>query len=58
MPERMVEQFCEMVRIDSESGDEARFLGWLRDELVQMGGEAVFDAYGNLIARLQGGSHA
>jgi len=54
MPERMVEQFCEMVRIDSESGDEARFLGWLRDELVGMGGEAVFDAYGNLIARFPG----
>ena len=29
LAQRMVEQFMEMVRIDSESGNEARFLDWL-----------------------------
>jgi tripeptide aminopeptidase len=46
----MVEQFMEMVRIDSESGNEARFLAWLLDEVRAIGGTAALDEYGNLIA--------
>ena len=50
MSERMVRQFMEMVRIDSESGNEARFLQYLLAELKAMGAAAALDAYGNLIA--------
>jgi tripeptide aminopeptidase len=46
----MVRQFMEMVRIDSESGNEAAFIEYLRKEAAALGGEAAPDAYGNLIA--------
>jgi tripeptide aminopeptidase len=48
--QRMVEQFMEMVRIDSESGNEARFLAWLLEEVRSLGATASLDDYGNLIA--------
>src|SRR5512142_896177 len=50
--ERMVAQFMEMVRIDSESGDEARFMAWLAPRFGELGAQAAPDAYGNLIATL------
>lgn len=50
MSERMVQQFMDMVRIDSESGNEARFLEYLLGELRRMGAEAALDSYGNLLA--------
>lgn len=50
MSERMVRQFMEMVQIDSESGNEARFLEYLLQEVRGLGGEAALDDYGNLIA--------
>ena len=49
---RMVAQFMEMVRIPSESGDEARFMAWLLPRLEEVGARAQLDAYGNLIASL------
>jgi tripeptide aminopeptidase len=52
MTSRMVREFMEMVRIDSESGDEARMMAWLLAALRDLGAEADLDAYGNLIARL------
>jgi len=53
MGKRLVEMFCEMVRIDSESGDEACFLQYLK-ELIEREVQAhcLFDSYGNLIARV------
>lgn len=51
MSERMVRQFMEMVRIDSESGNEARFMEHLLGAVTEVGGEAGLDGYGNLIAR-------
>jgi len=51
MSERMVNQFMEMVRIDSESGDEARMMAYLLEAVAEVGGEAELDGYGNLIAR-------
>ena len=51
MSQRMVDQFLEMVRIDSESGDEARMMDYLLGALREIGGEAELDGYGNLIAR-------
>ena len=50
MSERMVRQFMEMVRIDSESGNEARFMQYLLGEVGRLGGEGALDGYGNLIA--------
>ncbi len=54
-----VELFMEMVRIDSESGKERKFLAWLSELFRRdLGAECDFDAYGNLIATLPGkGSH-
>ncbi len=49
---RMVAQFMDMVRVDSESGDEARFMAWLVPRLEEIGARAQLDAYGNLIAAL------
>jgi len=51
MSDRMVQQFMEMVRIDSESGDEARMMMYLLGAVEESGGEAELDDYGNLIAR-------
>ena len=50
MSDRLVEQFMEMVRIDSESGNEARFMEYLLGEIEALGGTAALDDYGNLIA--------
>jgi tripeptide aminopeptidase len=52
--ERMLGQFMAMVQIPSESGDEAAFMTWLLPVLRDLGGSAVLDAYGNLIAKLPG----
>jgi tripeptide aminopeptidase len=50
MSERMIQQFMEMVRIDSESGNEARMMQYLLGAIAEVGGRASLDAYGNLIA--------
>jgi tripeptide aminopeptidase len=52
MSERMVNQFLEMVKIDSESGNEAEFIDYLLKEFERLGAEAQKDSYGNLIARM------
>jgi len=51
MSERMINQFMEMVKIDSESGDEAKFIEYLQKTISKMGGEVELDAYGNLISK-------
>ena len=50
--DRMVAQFMDMVRVDSESGDETRFMAWLVPRLEELGAHARLDDYGNLIAKL------
>ncbi len=52
MSQRMVRQFMEMVQIDSESGNEARFVDYLLKEFKKLGATARKDAYGNLVAKL------
>lgn len=48
-----IETFCEMVRVDSESGDEERFIQHLRAVLQrELGQPSAIDAYGNLICRV------
>jgi tripeptide aminopeptidase len=53
MSERMLRQFMEMVQIDSESGNEARFMDYLLDEVTTVGGKGALDNYGNLIATFE-----
>lgn len=51
MSERMTNQFMEMVRIDSESGEEAAMMEYLLKAIPKTGGTAELDSYGNLIAK-------
>jgi tripeptide aminopeptidase len=50
MSERMIQQFMDMVKIDSESGNEARFMEYLLGEVRALGGHAALDDYGNVLA--------
>jgi len=50
----LVERFCEMVQVDSESGNEARFVRYAADLLArELGASCEIDDYGNLIAHVQ-----
>lgn len=51
MSERMIEQFMEMVKIDSESGNEAKMIDYLFAEFKTLGGAPQKDSYGNLIVK-------
>jgi len=51
MSERMINQFLEMVQIDSESGNEARMIDYLFGEFESLGGKVEKDSYGNLITK-------
>lgn len=53
MQDRMIKQFMQMVQIDSESGNEARFIEYLKNEFNKMGADAKTDNYGNLIAKFE-----
>jgi len=53
MTSKMVDQFLEMVRIDSESGNEHNMIQYLKNEFDSMGGLTHIDPYGNLMARFQ-----
>lgn len=52
MSERMIKQFMEMVRIPSESGNEAEMIAYLQREFSALGAETTVDGYGNLVASL------
>jgi len=53
MNERLVKTFCDFVRIDSESGEEASFIDYLRGLFAQtLGATCRLDDYGNLVARV------
>ncbi|MEN6368230.1 MAG: M20/M25/M40 family metallo-hydrolase [Thermotogota bacterium] len=59
MQKDIVALFCEFVQIDSESGDEARFLRHLAGVLTEeLSARCEFDAYGNLIARVDAAESA
>lgn len=51
MSDRMINQFMEMVQIDSESGNESNFINYLKPEFEKLGGKVSIDKYGNLIAK-------
>jgi len=52
MAERMINQFMELVKIDSESGNEEKMIDYLLEEFTKIGANAEKDSYGNLIAKL------
>jgi len=53
MNERMVKNFCEMVTISSESGEEKEFIEFLKTKLQQeFNGRCQVDSYGNLICKI------
>lgn len=62
MEKRMVDYFISLVKIDSESKDELEMAERMKDDLVAMGAEVIFDdahartkgKIGNLIARFPG----
>jgi len=56
----VVDLFCEMVRIDSESGNESRFVQYASELLSsEFGASCQLDDHGNLIAHIEGrNSHA
>jgi tripeptide aminopeptidase len=51
----VIELFCDMVRVDSESGNEQGFVRYARSLLeTELGASCEVDAYGNLIAHVGG----
>jgi len=53
MRDRLIKNLCELVQIDSESGEEERFLSFLGEKLTrELGAKTQFDAYGNLVAKI------
>lgn len=60
--ERVIKEFCEMVRIDSTSHKERVFADWLKNKLGELGlavyednaGERMNSSAGNIIATLKG----
>jgi tripeptide aminopeptidase len=52
--ERLIETFLALVRIDSPSGEEEALAEALTGRLESLGASVVRDAFGNLIARLDG----
>lgn len=55
MNERLVNTFCDLVRIDSESGNEGPVIEHVRSLLEgELGADCQMDAHGNLISHLPG----
>ena len=55
MSEHMVSTFCNMVKVDSESGEEARFIDYLKNLFAkELEANCAIDSYGNLIVRVSG----
>jgi tripeptide aminopeptidase len=53
MQDRLVERFCAMVRIDSESGNEARFIEVTKEQLeAELSATCAVDEHGNLVAKV------
>ena len=53
MSKTVVDRLCDFVQIDSESGDEERFIGYLQDLFTrELDAKCKLDSYGNLIARI------
>jgi len=52
MNQRLVDQFIEMVKIPSESGNEKKMIEYLEKEFQKLSASTTIDSYGNLIAKI------
>ena len=52
MSQRLIDQFIEMVKIPSESGNEKEMIEYLDKEFQKLGAQTTIDNYGNLIAKI------
>ena len=52
--ERLIKNFCDLVQIDSPSGEEENVALFLIDFLENLGLKTQRDSYGNLIAKSSG----
>ncbi|MCX5971666.1 MAG: M20/M25/M40 family metallo-hydrolase [Coprothermobacterota bacterium] len=53
MRDRLIQNLCELVQIDSESGEEQTFLQYLKEKFERdLGATGRLDGYGNLIATI------
>jgi len=53
MVKTVVDRLCDFVQIDSESGEEAKFISYLQDLFTsELSAKCTLDNYGNLIARI------
>ena len=52
--ERLIETFCNLVKIDSPSGEEHDISEYLSNRLKMLGLNVTKDDYGNVIARSEG----
>ena len=53
MDKTVVDRLCDFVQIDSESGQEAKFIAYLQDLFTsELDAKCTLDQYGNLIARV------
>jgi len=53
MTSRMINQFMEMVQINSESGNETEYINYLKPEFEKLGAQVSIDSYGNLFAKIE-----
>jgi tripeptide aminopeptidase len=53
MNQRLIDQFLEMVKIPSESGNEKEMIEYLEKEFKKIGAHTKVDNYGNLIAKIE-----
>jgi len=55
MNNHLVRLFCDMVKIDSESGEETNFISYLKNFFeIELGATVKYDEYKNLIATIPG----
>ena len=52
MNQRLIDQFIEMIKIPSESGNEKAMIEYLEKEFQKLGAKTTIDNYGNLIAKI------
>lgn len=52
MNKRLIDQFLEMIKIPSESGNEKDMIEYLEKEFQKLGAKTIIDNYGNLVAKI------
>jgi len=52
-PDRLINTFCELVKIPSETPDDKNFIKYIDELLKKEGASTVYDDFGNLIAKFK-----